>query len=72
MPETELALTIPCRTDKPDRTTPDYVVKLNELGGAERAVWKCRECGRPFRARHAWAKHAGVVPNVKGDCPGRR
>jgi hypothetical protein len=66
-----LAIIIPCRLAKgPDRITPIYLVKENELGGPERGRWECRNCGELFHTRKAWAKHSGMVSNIMGNCPG--
>jgi len=66
-----LGIVIPCRTGKPDRIEPIYRVKVNELGGPECGAWQCAECGRIYHTRTAWKKHAGMVSNIMGTCPGK-
>jgi hypothetical protein len=65
-----LELVIPCRTGKPDRIKPLYLVETNELGGPERGYWQCEQCTKIYHTRKAWAKHAGMVSNITGTYTG--
>src|SRR6266478_698763 len=70
LPE-HMYLVIPCRAaNKPDRIVPLLLVETNEFGGPERGVYQCEQCTRIYHTRKAWAKHAGMVPNIMGSCTG--
>jgi hypothetical protein len=71
--ETEaLELVIPCRTGTPDRIKPLRIEIPCSCGSEDHVsvLFQCEQCTVICHTYRAWKKHAGMISNIKGSCPG--